>query len=99
MSRSRKKVPIMKDNGKSNKADKRCANKKVRSWLKSSDEHIANRKSYRKIFESWDIADYICFWSESEAREYYQKREDYLKKKGYNSEDDFINRGYKMKRK
>lgn len=54
MSRSYKKNPIVKD-GHSGKFGKRLANRKVRHCKKD----IANGKAYKKIFESWDIHDFV----------------------------------------
>jgi len=52
MSRSMKKVPIIKSGGYG-KYGKHLANKKVRKF-----NYIANGNNYRKLFESWDIFDY-----------------------------------------
>lgn len=52
MSRSYKKNPVVKD--KPTKGIKRIANKKVRRFNKT----ISNGKSYKKIFESYDISDF-----------------------------------------
>lgn len=96
MSRSYKKTPIIKDNGKSNKKDKRLANKKVRRYL-DDDEHIIRHKSYRKVYNSWDIADYICRWTEEEARKWYQqeKEDGSILVEDYKNEEDFINHNWK----
>lgn len=56
MSRSYKKYPHWKCE-KSCKIGKKIANNKVRSYLKS-DKEIPNGKSYRKIYDSWDVCDY-----------------------------------------
>lgn len=51
MSRSYKKRPIVKDK---NKGTKQQANKKVRKFKYT----IQNGKSYKKIFNSYDISDF-----------------------------------------
>lgn len=52
MSRSYKKTPILKD---SNKSMKKFANKRVRKRKNFS----VNGKAYRKIFNSYDICDWV----------------------------------------
>lgn len=46
------------------KEKKRCANKTVRMWLKDNPEEVIKGKSFKKIYESWDICDYggLCSW-------------------------------------
>lgn len=68
MSRSYKKYPYWKIE-KSCKKSKMFSNSKVRSYLKNGKE-IQNGKSYKKIYESWDICD--CHNSIS-FREYSKK--------------------------
>lgn len=64
MSRSYKKIPITKDGGKSSKIEKRLANKKVRRNIYD----IPNKgKAYKKIYNSWNIDDYISYYSKKEA--------------------------------
>ena len=53
MSRSRKKFPMVKDNGRSKSWQKRLANKKVR---KADD--VEDGKAYRKEYNSWNICDW-----------------------------------------
>lgn len=62
MSRSFKKNLILKDSSGNSyrKWAKRQANKKVRKTKK-----VANGKQYRKVFETWDINDYVCHWDSS----------------------------------
>lgn len=67
MSRSYKKTPIVKDHD-SGKGGKKWANRKVRNYKRE----IANGKSYRKIFNSWDIHDSIHRYS---FAEFQMKRE------------------------
>ncbi len=55
MSRSYKKAPILKDNVGS-KVSKRFANKTVRHA-----KHVSNGAFYRRMYESWDIHDYVFY--------------------------------------
>jgi hypothetical protein len=52
MSRSYRKTPIVKDNGKHKQYAKRQANKKVRKSV------CSNGCNYKKVFESWDVMDW-----------------------------------------
>lgn len=63
MSRSYKKVPYVGDS--KGKKKKRCANSKVRMFLKNLNNKIPN-SSYKKVFCSYDICDYyyIESWQE-----------------------------------
>lgn len=63
MSRSYKKTPITKD-GHSGKFGKKVANRKVRQYKGD----LADGKSYRKIYESWDIHDMIIRYPLSQLR-------------------------------
>lgn len=83
MSRSYKKHPICSNYYADKKFAKRQANKKIRS----TDE-ISNGKQYRKISESWNIADYHLYWTEKEARAWYRKNP-HLQSK-YKNEDEYI---------
>ena len=65
MSRSYKKTPIIKDNGRSKKVQKRFANRRVRNYIKHND--IGKGKQYRKLFDSWEIADYVSRWTKEDA--------------------------------
>lgn len=62
MSRSYKKNPVYTDSTKGRKTQKRWANKKIRRYKK----YISNGNFYRKIFESYEIHDFIIrrTWSE-----------------------------------
>lgn len=62
MSRSYKKNPIIKDK---NKGMKKHANKKVRR----NSLEIPSGKAYRKVFDSYDISDFLFRATESELRE------------------------------
>ena len=60
MSRSRKKSHVSKDHPSKNM--KRFANKRVRQLLKRKPEEVLNYKQYRKVFQSYDLCDYIFFY-------------------------------------
>jgi len=55
MSRSYRKTPIIKDNGKHKQFSKRQANKKVRH------EICGNGAEYKRHFEQYDICDFYYF--------------------------------------
>ena len=64
MSRSYKKNPIITDGRTPTvKRMKRIANKKVRHT-----KNLPNGKSYKKVFETYDIHDYISRWTWEEAK-------------------------------
>lgn len=72
MSRSYKKHPYTKDGGPTRvKFAKREANKKVRRT-----DDVPNGKSYRRVFEPWDIHDYISYWPWYEAKAWYEVNKD-----------------------
>ena len=78
MSRSYRKNPIIKDNGKSKKEMKSLANRKIRRKLNDPDFNMADGKAYKKEFESWDIADFISRWTKEDAiKEYESKSKKY----------------------
>lgn len=70
MSRSFKKTPIVKD-GHSGKPGKRLANRKVRRFK----GRIPNGRWYRKLYESWDIHDYVSWYPLSELRQRLESEE------------------------
>ncbi len=63
MSRSYKKTPIIKGAG-SGPYGKRCANRKVR---RTQTILLQNKRAYKKLYESWDINDYISRWTRKDA--------------------------------
>jgi len=73
MSRSYKKNPYMKDNGKSKKWSKRKASQKFRRDMAESEE-LSKGSAYKKHFESWNIADYCSRMTRREAIEWYEHR-------------------------
>ena len=71
MSRSRKKHPILKDGGKSSKSQKKMANRAVRNYK----EEIPSGSAYKKVYPSYDINDYVSYWSKEDAiHDYYKYR-------------------------
>ena len=69
MSRSYKKHPVITDGSAGiTKIFKRFANKKVRNYRKK----IAKGKSFKRLFCSYDIHDYISRWSWAEAKKEYE---------------------------
>ncbi len=70
MSRSRKKIPISKDNF-GGKKGKRLANHAVRRYK----DNIPNGKWYRKIYNSYNINDYICYFPIEEVIDYWYEEE------------------------
>ena len=72
MSRSYKRFPVCKDGGpKWNKFAKRVANKKVRNT-----RGIPSGRSYKKVYETWNIHDWVCYypfnkWMERENNRYH----------------------------
>lgn len=73
MGKSYKKTPVVKDNNRSKKQQKKTASRKVRRMLKEKEDLITGGCSYKKLSESYDIADYVCRWTEQEAIEHYNK--------------------------
>ena len=85
MSRSHKKSPVLTDGScGSTKNTKRIANRIVRRRNKCitkgylmrdprfRDEITLDGKSYKKYFCSWDIHDWINYWSKADAINYYE---------------------------
>lgn len=78
MSRSYKKNPYCTDGyPKTTKEKKRCANKKVRN---TSD--LPQYGGYKKVFDSYDIHDWINYWPWEEAKRRWENSgdDDYIKK-------------------
>ena len=89
MSRSYKKNPIYTDRPHGAKYWKRLANKKVRK----ENIHFLKGKKYKRIYNSWEIHDYISRWTKEEALKDF-KRYMYLQKY-YKNEDEFLNKHWK----
>lgn len=91
MGKSVKKTPIIKDNGKGKKKDKALANRATRRKLKDPDFSISDGKSYKKEYESYRIADYVCRWTQEEAIEEYNKINSFIDKRKYPTLESFLN--------
>ena len=87
MSRSYKKHPIYSDQWAGKKLGKKWANRKVRQ---DTCDEVAKGKRYRKVYESWNIADYHSYQTEQEAREWYRLHKDEHRLSKYKNEDDYI---------
>ena len=91
MSRSYKHNPFCTDRPHGAKYWKRQANHKVRRTLE-----VPNGKAYRKVYNPWEIHDYICreskydamFWYNSHKKTYYYE---YFYKK-YPTFEDYMNK-------
>jgi len=81
MSRSYKKTPVIKDNGQSKKKNKQLANRKVRRKLKDINYECSQNGGYQKIVNSWDIADYVKYWSKDEAIQQWKENQYDLQKR------------------
>ena len=94
MGKSYKRTPIIKDNGNSKKSQKRQATHSVRNKLKRGIE-ISNGNAYKKHYESYDIADYVCRWTKEEAIKQYEKPCRYSWETNWKEEyptlEDFLN--------
>lgn len=70
MSRSYKKNPIYTDGRTPTpKKSKKYANKKVKHT-----SNLPNGKAYKKVYESYDIHDYVSRWTWEEAKEWYLRK-------------------------
>ena len=68
MSKSYKKNPIHTDRPNGAKYWKRVANKKVRKqW-----DNFKKGKKYRRIYNPYEIHDYISYWDKFQALNYYE---------------------------
>ena len=100
MSNSYKKTPIYKDlpSGKKGQIQ---ANRTVRRKLKGANE-LPQRKTYKKFYCSWEVHDWVNYWSFEDAKAQYEElqQQDWFKKK-YPTEQDFLNKiwykGYRRK--
>lgn len=73
MSRSYKKIPIVKDNRKHSKEYKQIANRKLRKKL--TEEETLKGNMYRKYTESWEIHDYSLYWPWQDAKKTWENDE------------------------
>ena len=78
MSRSYKKCPYCTDGSAgTTKEKKKFANKKVRNT-----ENVPSGNAYKKVFESWDIHDYVTHRTWAEAKREWENEENkYLRKR------------------
>jgi len=74
MARSYKKTPVYTDRTKGAKYWKRLANKKVRK----ENNHFSKGKKYKRLFNSWEIHDYISYWNKFQALKDF-KRYEYIR--------------------
>lgn len=97
MSRSYKKTPWTGD--KKGKSKKRCANSKIRMFLKNPNHKLQNN-SYKKVYDSYDICDYgwLETWEqykkELETRNYLYPSEEKI---NWKKEYQYWYKTYKMK--
>lgn len=87
MSRSYKKTPITKGCGYG-----RFGKKYANRILRRRSNETFKRSLYKRNFNSWDINDYISYFSLEDAKEYYNKHkdEDWFNKR-FKTLDDYIN--------
>jgi hypothetical protein len=93
MSRSRKHIPIVKDNSRGSKSAKKRANRKVRR-TKMEDLPLKG-SGYKKLFCQYDIHDWISYWSWQEALNYWQTTKNEWIKKKYPTKEKFYIHWYK----
>lgn len=80
MSRSRKKHPIVNDNGHGAKWAKTNANRRFRR-RRAEDDMIAGKSCYHhKYTQSWNIHDYRVRWSRAEAEAAWEQEERILRR-------------------
>ena len=70
MARSYKKNPVYKGNVK---GSKRQANKKVKALRKQNPDAIGQNGGYKKVYDQWEISDYLSRVSEKEWENMYKK--------------------------
>lgn len=91
MSRSYKKHPYYTDDTMA-KDGKKFANKRVRNL--ELEELPIKGNSYKKVYEQYDIRDYISRWTWEEALENYRKHPELYRK--CKTEKDFYRYWYKI---
>jgi len=84
MSRSYKKHPVYSDHWEGKKFTKKWANRKIRH-----SKDIPNGKQYHKFYESWNIADYHCYWTKKDAKIWFRLH-GHLWSKRYKDEDEYV---------
>ena len=76
MSRSCKKQPFIKDNGKGSKQAKTYANRIYRRRISKATEPSGRKSAlYRRNYESWNIHDYVSRWSYIDALREWESEE------------------------
>ena len=100
MSRSFKKHPIVKDNGKGAKDSKKKANQIVRRKYKNIDFPLKGNY-YRKLFPQYDIHDWVIYHSLQQAiNEWESEEEDGWIHSYYKTLEEYLKHWFKtMKRK
>ncbi len=84
MSRSYRKMPILKDGGRSKKIGKKFANQKVRIT-----KDLISHGYYKKVYSNYNIWDYCSYWTLEDMKRYYKRHhEDAIRARGY---DDYFN--------
>lgn len=90
MSRSYKHTPVITDcSGRPHIAKyyKRQANRKVRHTF-----DVLNGKQYRRVYNSWNIRDFISYWPQSAAIKRYNRYYDLY---GNQTLEEYINKVWK----
>ena len=97
MARSYKKNPICSDHSNGAKYWKKIGNKKVRKI----NDFLSKGNKYKKIYNSWEIHDYISRWDKNQALDDYYNRVIFINGKcvkvfdEYRNENDFLNKYWK----
>ena len=84
LSRSYRKNPILK-NGKSAHQLKKVASRITRRRINRGDydDSLPKNGQYKKLYDSWDICDYVSRYSISEVRKYISKSYNEYKNNGF----------------
>lgn len=96
MSRSHKKHPFNTDYSRTvTKWHKRMANKAVRRYK----YYLPKGKLYRRIYNPWNIHDFVEYETEMMAREWFRHNQEYINRFNLSykdlDEDAYINKMYK----
>lgn len=87
MSRSYKKTPITKSDTHGRKSSKRLSNHAIRKI----ELPTRQRGAFRKVYNSWDIYDYVSRWTLEEAiAEYNERCKSHYFREKYPTLEDFI---------
>lgn len=74
MSRSYRHTPIVKDGGISSKKNKQRANRYVRRCLNRNLDLELQGCSYKKVYNTWEINDYVSRYTVKQAIQEYSER-------------------------